>query len=75
MGTITLVRHGQANSSAKTEEDYDRLSPLGHQQAAWLGDWLAQGGEGFDLVLSGSLRRHIETAEAWGTRRPRSTRD
>lgn len=70
MGTITLVRHGQANSSAKTEEDYDRLSPLGHQQAAWLGDWLAQRGEGFDLVLSGSLRRHIETAEGMGHNTP-----
>lgn len=70
MGTITLVRHGQANSAAKTEADYDRLSPLGHQQASWLGDWMTQRGEAFDLVLSGSLRRHIETAEGMGHKAP-----
>lgn len=71
MGTLTLVRHGQANSAAKTEEEYDKLSALGHQQAAWLGEWMQQRGEDFDLVLSGSLRRHIETAEGMGHAAPR----
>ncbi len=66
MGEITLVRHGQANSAARTEEDYDRLSPLGWQQARWLGEWFRAQGEAFDLVLSGSLRRHAETEEALG---------
>ena len=37
MGEIVLIRHGQANSHATTEEDYDRLSPLGHDQARWVG--------------------------------------
>ena len=66
MGTITFVRHGQANSGATTEEDYDRLSELGHQQAIWLGDWFRDQNESFDLVLSGSLRRHQETSAGIG---------
>ncbi len=64
MGEIVLVRHGQANSHARTEEDYDRLSPLGHEQAAWLGRWLAENDRPFDRILSGTLRRHRETATA-----------
>lgn len=66
MGEIVLVRHGQANSGATTEEEYDRLSDLGRQQAAWLGDWFRAHEEPFDLVLSGSMRRHIQTGEAMG---------
>ncbi|HCJ01221.1 MAG TPA: histidine phosphatase family protein, partial [Sulfitobacter sp.] len=42
MSHITLIRHGQANSQAKDEISYDKLSPLGHEQAAWLGDHLRQ---------------------------------
>ena len=38
MSHVTLVRHGQANSSARDELGYDRLSELGWQQAEWL--WL-----------------------------------
>ena len=38
MGELTLIRHGQANSGATTEEDYDRLSDLGHTQARLLGN-------------------------------------
>ncbi len=64
MGEIVLVRHGQANSHARTEEDYDRLSPLGHDQAAWLGRWLRDNDRPFDRILSGTLRRHRETAAA-----------
>lgn len=70
MGTITLVRHGQANSSAKDEDGYDRLSPLGWQQAEWLGDWFRDQEENFDLVLSGSLRRQRETSAAIGFNTP-----
>lgn len=66
MGEIVLVRHGQANSRADNEDDYDRLSELGHAQAAWLGDWLRATGETFDAVLSGSLRRHRETVRSMG---------
>jgi broad specificity phosphatase PhoE len=70
MGTITLVRHGQANSAATDEAGYDRLSDLGHQQAKWLGEWLRGQNEQFDAVLSGNLRRHRETAAAMGFAAP-----
>lgn len=62
MGEIVMVRHGQANTGAQSEADYDRLSQLGHVQAGWLGDWLDAHDPGFDLVLSGTMRRHRETA-------------
>ena len=66
MGEIVLVRHGQANSAATDEESYDRLSDLGHQQARWLGDYLRDREAPFDKVISGSLRRHRETATGIG---------
>ena len=64
MGTLYLVRHGQASFGA---DDYDRLSPLGHQQAHRLGEYLrqrfAREGVQIDSVLMGSLTRHRETWE------------
>lgn len=63
MSFITLVRHGQANSSARDERDYDRLSELGWQQARWLGGYFKQAGERFVRVYTGTLRRHVETGE------------
>ncbi|MGI9393163.1 MAG: histidine phosphatase family protein [Boseongicola sp.] len=64
MGEIILVRHGQANSTATTEEDYDRLSELGLKQAAWLGEWMRAHGYEFDHVWSGTLTRHRQTVAA-----------
>lgn len=61
MGEILLVRHGQANSAATTEADYDRLSALGHEQAQWLGEWFDAHAYRFDHILSGTMRRHRET--------------
>ncbi len=62
MGHIYLIRHGQASFGA---DDYDKLSPLGHQQSERLGQYLAQRSERLGLtweaVLTGSLRRHAET--------------
>ncbi|MFP4043336.1 MAG: histidine phosphatase family protein [Rhodosalinus sp.] len=66
MGEIILIRHGQANSAARDEESYDRLSALGHRQAAWLGEHLRGAGERYDRVLMGALRRHRETAQGLG---------
>jgi broad specificity phosphatase PhoE len=66
MGEIILVRHGQANSSATDEEGYDRLSDLGRMQAKWLGEWFATHEDAFDVVLSGSLNRQVDTACAMG---------
>ena len=62
MSQITLIRHGQANNGSKDEHGYDKLSELGHQQAAWLGDYLRASGEDYARVYSGTLRRHRETA-------------
>ncbi|NIC43019.1 histidine phosphatase family protein [Aquabacterium sp. A08] len=60
MGTIYLVRHGQASFGAA---DYDQLSPLGHQQSVRLGEHWREHGLRFDAVLTGSLRRHRQTWE------------
>ncbi|NNE79237.1 MAG: histidine phosphatase family protein [Silicimonas sp.] len=66
MGDIILVRHGQANSHATCEEDYDRLSDLGRSQARMLGNWLRDHGYEFDHILSGTLRRHRQTVAEMG---------
>lgn len=58
MTEILLVRHAQASFGA---DDYDRLSPLGWQQARWLGEYFAERGARFELVVRGSLRRHAQT--------------
>ena len=58
MGSLYLVRHGQASFGAA---DYDQLSPLGRQQSLRLGTWFRQRGLRFDAVLTGSLRRHAQT--------------
>ncbi|MEJ6392575.1 histidine phosphatase family protein [Gymnodinialimonas sp. 2305UL16-5] len=66
MGELILVRHGQANSGAQTEEEYDRLSALGHTQAGWLGEWFRANEADFDVTYSGTMRRHRETASGMG---------
>jgi broad specificity phosphatase PhoE len=58
MGTLYLVRHGQASFGA---DDYDQLSELGHRQSRRLGEYFAAKGLSFDAVLTGTLRRHAET--------------
>ena len=69
MGHMTLIRHGQANTGAQDEEGYDRLSDLGHQQARWLGDYLHETKDHYARVYTGTMRRHIETAESMGASR------
>lgn len=61
MGSIYLIRHGQASFGA---ENYDVLSPLGIQQSAALGDYLSQLGVRFDRCVSGELNRQQDTAKA-----------
>lgn len=58
MGTLYLVRHGQASFGAA---DYDQLSPLGHQQCVKLGEYWRARGLRFDAVLTGSLKRHAQS--------------
>jgi broad specificity phosphatase PhoE len=60
MTELFLVRHGQASFGAK---NYDKLSPLGHQQSQWLGDYFSERQFHFRQVWSGSLVRHQETVQ------------
>ncbi|RMX03011.1 histidine phosphatase family protein [Corticibacter populi] len=61
MGTIYLVRHGQASFGAA---DYDQLSDKGYRQGEQLGQWWHGHGMRFDAVYTGTLRRHRQTLEA-----------
>jgi broad specificity phosphatase PhoE len=58
MGTLYLVRHGQASFGAA---DYDQLSALGQRQCHRLGEYLRSKGLRFDAVLRGSLKRHEQS--------------
>ncbi len=60
MGTLYLVRHGQASFGAA---NYDQLSPLGQRQSARLGEHLHTLGLRFDAVLTGTLQRQLQTWE------------
>ena len=60
MGTLYLVRHGQASFGA---ENYDQLSELGHKQSVRLGEYFAQKGIAFDGLIAGTLHRHKQTLE------------
>ncbi|MGS2720869.1 histidine phosphatase family protein [Paraglaciecola aestuariivivens] len=60
MSEFYLVRHGQASFGA---ENYDNLSPLGHQQAKWLGEYFASRNVQFSDLYLGDLQRHTQTAE------------
>jgi broad specificity phosphatase PhoE len=60
MGTLYLVRHGQASFGA---DNYDQLSPLGYQQSFRLGQYLKHRGVKLDAVLTGTLQRHAQTWE------------
>lgn len=58
MGTLYLVRHGQASFGA---EDYDQLSAQGERQSRRLGEHFAFKGITFEAVLTGTLKRHAQT--------------
>jgi broad specificity phosphatase PhoE len=58
MGTLYLVRHGQASLGA---DDYDNLSELGQRQSQRLGQYFAAKGLKFEAVLTGNLKRHAQT--------------
>jgi len=60
MSTLYLVRHGQASAGT---DNYDRLSPLGRQQASLLGQWWQKQGFTPELVCNGSLERQRDTAQ------------
>ncbi|MBC7630116.1 histidine phosphatase family protein [Aeromicrobium sp.] len=61
MGSVHLIRHGQASWGS---DDYDQLSPLGMQQSASLGiSWEASEWAP-TVAVAGSLKRHAQTAIA-----------
>ena len=58
MGTLFLVRHGQASFGA---DDYDQLSALGQQQSVRLGEYFKSKGVTFSAAMSGTLKRQTQT--------------
>ncbi len=61
MGTLHLVRHGQASFGAA---DYDNLSAIGTEQCRRLGAYWRERGQAFDAVFTGTLRRHAQSLDA-----------
>ena len=59
MARIYLVRHGQASFTA---DDYDKLSSTGIEQSTLVGRYLAEKNIKPDVIISGSMLRHQETA-------------
>ena len=59
MGSIYLIRHGQASFGA---DDYDMLSALGVRQAEIVGQHLVDLDLRFDRCISGDLLRQQDTA-------------
>lgn len=60
MGSLYLVRHGQASFGAA---DYDQLSPRGAEQCRRLGAYWREHGQQFDAVFTGTLRRHAQSLD------------
>lgn len=58
MGTLYLVRHGQASFGA---DNYDQLSPLGERQCEQLGRYFRERGLRFEAALVGSLQRQRQS--------------
>jgi broad specificity phosphatase PhoE len=58
VGRLLLIRHGQTDGPIG---DRDRLSALGHAQAAAVGRVFEAAGTTFDRVATGPRRRHRET--------------
>ena len=58
MGTLYLVRHGQASFGA---DDYDCLSALGERQSRRLGEYFKLRGLHFEAAISGTLQRQQQT--------------
>ncbi|HYL78438.1 MAG TPA: histidine phosphatase family protein [Bryobacteraceae bacterium] len=63
MSTLVLVRHAQATAF---EKDTDRLSAIGEQQSIRLGEYWRELGVQFDEVYTGTMQRHLRTAELAG---------
>lgn len=67
MGTLYLVRHGQASFGAA---NYDNLSELGTRQCTALGAWMRECGLAFEGVMRGTLVRQRQSLEAIASQLP-----
>ncbi|WP_341909357.1 histidine phosphatase family protein [Polaromonas sp. YR568] len=61
MGTLYLVRHGQASFGA---ENYDELSELGRRQSVRLGEYFRHKGISFEAAFTGTLQRQQQTLQS-----------
>ncbi len=60
MGTLYLVRHGQASFGA---DNYDELSELGRRQSMRLGEYFRHRGITFEAAITGTLQRQQQTLQ------------
>jgi broad specificity phosphatase PhoE len=60
MAELFLIRHGQASFGS---DDYDQLSDIGVKQSQLLGQHFDSLGQSFDLCVTGSMKRHHQTAD------------
>jgi broad specificity phosphatase PhoE len=60
MGSIYVVRHGQASFGT---ENYDRLTEIGFTQARLLGAYFGLRRVRFEAIFTGTLQRQAETAQ------------
>jgi broad specificity phosphatase PhoE len=60
MPYLLLVRHGQPDFAG----NYDSLTELGLRQSTWLGQHLRDRGTRITRVMSGTLRRQVDTCDA-----------
>lgn len=61
MAELIVIRHGQASFGSAGAEGYDKLSPLGEEQARMVGKALKAWGSAPDRLVAGSLRRQKDT--------------
>jgi broad specificity phosphatase PhoE len=61
MSTIFFIRHGQASFG---KEDYDELSEIGQRQSELLARYFVEMNRRFDVIYTGTLERHRQTADA-----------
>jgi broad specificity phosphatase PhoE len=61
MGTLYLVRHGQASFGA---DNFDLLSPLGQRQCQRLGAYFGAKGRQFAAAITGTLVRQTQSLDA-----------
>ncbi|TMM55298.1 histidine phosphatase family protein [Sulfitobacter sabulilitoris] len=63
MAELLVIRHAQASFG---QDNYDRLSDLGHRQSELAGDALRANGWVPDRLLTGTLTRQAETLRSMG---------